>query len=149
MTSLFTHSGLEDCVGQTFAELSVLQQLAALPADSILRILQSIPPDLLREALPAAGDRLETAAPPPGGQERRDGPRLRTLRAARLILHGRRSTLDVELRDLSEEGCRIWTPTAALLPVRLAIQLEGMESTLDCELCWREGSEAGLRFLFG
>jgi hypothetical protein len=70
-------------------------------------------------------------------------------RSARLILNGRRNGLDVQLRDISEDGCRIRTPNAALLPVRFGILIEGMAGEIACELRWRSGSEAGIRFLTG
>lgn len=55
MTTLLSHEAFHADVGHAFNELLALHQLSILPADSRLRVLQSLPPALLREALDKQG----------------------------------------------------------------------------------------------
>lgn len=57
MTTLFSHDAYHDDVGHAFNELLLMEQLSRVPEASLVRILQSFPAPLLKQALePAAGD---------------------------------------------------------------------------------------------
>ncbi|WP_421694356.1 hypothetical protein [Aestuariivirga sp.] len=51
MTTILCNEAFHEDVGHAFNELITLDQLTRLPEDSRLRVLQSLPPALLRQAL--------------------------------------------------------------------------------------------------
>ena len=51
MTSLLSHEAFHESVGHSFDELLMLDQMSRLPAESIARVLQSIPEPLLQQAM--------------------------------------------------------------------------------------------------
>jgi len=80
-------------------------------------------------------------------EERRAYPRRPVLRGGKLILNHGRNLLDVQVRDLSEGGCRIRTGNPALLPDRFTIRIVGLSGERPCEVRWRSEQELGVRFL--
>ena len=142
MSTVLSHEAFHESVGHAFNELVVLEQLSQLPPDAVLRVLQSIPEHLLRQALGAAAPQ-----PDPAPQERRAYPRRPVLRGGKLILNHGRNLLDVQVRDISEGGCRIRTGNPALLPDRFTIRIVGLSGERPCEVRWRSEQELGVRFL--
>ena len=143
MSTVLSHDAFHESVGHAFNELLVLEQLSQLPPDAILRVLQSIPEALLRQALCAAALPQPAAKP----EERRAYPRRPVLRGGKLILNHGRTLLDVQVRDLSEGGCRIRTGNPALLPGTFTIRIVGLSGERPCEVRWRSEQELGVRFL--
>jgi hypothetical protein len=137
MSNLLSHEVYHPSIGDAFGELLVLEQISQLPPDSILRILQTIPKPLLRHALAGSGEAAE---------ERRSQSRRKVLRGARLLCGGQ-LVLEVQLRDISEGGCRIWTRRPEEVPDRFTLRIVGEAGERDCELRWRDGEEMGIRFL--
>lgn len=152
MTSILSHEAFDQSVGHAFGELFVLEQISQLPAESVLRILQSIPEPLLRHALEGCGTgRMPEARAEAGagaGHERRAFPRRKVLRGARVLSDGR-LLLEVQLRDISEGGCRIWTRRQPDVPDRFTIRIVGIAGERACEVRWRSEEELGVRFLRG
>lgn len=144
MTTVLSHEAFHASVGHAFGELFVLEQISQLPPDSILRILQTIPEQLLREAL-AGGAPAVPQAPEAAG-ERRAFARRKVLRGGQVMREGR-LLLEVQLRDISEGGCRIWTRRPEQVPDRFTIRIVGIEGERPCEVRWRAGEELGIRFL--
>jgi hypothetical protein len=142
MSNVLSHEVYHPSVGHAFGELFVLEQISQLPPDSILRILQSIPEPLLRHALQAA----QGAEPQPAAEERRAFTRRKVLRGGQ-VMSGGRLRLEVQLRDISEGGCRIWTRTPSAVPERFTLRIVGIAGDRACELRWRDGEEMGVRFL--
>jgi hypothetical protein len=136
MSSVLSHEVYHPSVGDAFGELFVLQQISQLPPESVLRILQTIPTPLLRQALKGCGA---------AAAERRAEPRRKVLRGAK-VMHGGRLLLEVQLRDVSQGGCRIWTRRPEHVPERFSLLIVGEASERDCELRWRDGEEMGVRF---
>lgn len=143
MSTVLSHDAFHESVGHAFNELLVLEQLSQLPPDAILRVLQSIPEALLRQALGTAALPQPAAKP----EERRAYPRRPVLRGGKLILNHGRTLLDVQVRDLSEGGCRIRTGNPALLPGTFTIRIVGLSGERPCEVRWRSEQELGVRFL--
>ena len=137
MSNLLSHEVYHPSIGDAFGELLVLEQISQLPPDSILRILQTIPAPLLRHALAGSGDAME---------ERRMETRRKVLRGAKVMCAGH-LVLEVQLRDISEGGCRIWTRWPEEVPDRFTLRIVGEAGEMDCELRWRDGEEMGVRFL--
>jgi len=152
MTSILSHDAFHESIAHAFSELLVLEQLSQLTPDSLLRVLQSIPKPLLRQALgeDAAGEEVvvhaqQEAAP----QDQRAHPRRKVLRGGKLFLGHRGNTLDVQVRDVSDGGCRIGFRHPSLLPQRFTIRIVGFDGERDCEVRWRSEEELGVAFLDG
>ena len=147
MTTLLSHDTFHDSVGHAFNELLVLEQMSRLPADSVLRILQSIPKPLLQQALTGLPVQAEVAAPATGLREQRAFPRRKVLRGGRLMQDRPNGTMDVQVRDISEGGCRIGTRDTEAVADRFLLRIVGFEGERMCEVRWRNDQELGVRFL--
>lgn len=152
-------------------EQLILQMLRMLPAESLFRVLQSLPPEWLKAALearqaaavaaaavaaaPPAPAQVQQLAVPPAVQpaaaanpaDKRRSPRHRTLRGAKIIYNNRMSTVDAQVRDISETGCRLRVSTAAHLPASFFLAVTGMPGERRCEVRWRNDSELGVQFV--
>lgn len=146
MTTVLSHEAFHASVGHAFGELLVMEQISQLPPDSILRILQTIPEPLLREALAGCAAAVPQALEAAG--ERRAFPRRKVLRGGQVLREGR-LLLEVQLRDISEGGCRIWTRSPEQVPDRFTIRIVGVEGDRPCEVRWRSEEELGVRFVSG
>lgn len=144
MTRVLSHEAFHHSVGHAFGELFVLEQISQLPPENVLRILQTIPEPLLRRALEGCGG----PAPQAGEAEGRAFPRRKVLRGAKVLCEGR-VLLEVQLRDISEGGCRIWTRRLSEVPDHFTIRIVGIAGERACEVRWRSEEELGVRFLQG
>jgi hypothetical protein len=144
MTTVLSHEAFHHSVGHAFGELFVLEQISQLPPENVLRILQTIPEPLLRRALVGCGG----PAPQAGEAEGRAFPRRKVLRGAKVLCEGR-VLLEVQLRDISEGGCRIWTRRLSEVPDHFTIKIVGIPGERACEVRWRSGEELGVRFIHG
>jgi two-component system cell cycle response regulator len=91
----------------------------------------------------AVGNTLVTAAP---GEARR-AARRRVLKAAVAATNDRHLTVACIVRDVSATGARLRAEGSVAVPdtFELIIEVDGLEA--DCEVVWRKGGEAGVRFL--
>ncbi|MFN4143613.1 PilZ domain-containing protein [Aestuariivirga sp.] len=154
MTTVLSQEVFHEDVGHAFNELTILQQIGNLPADSLLRVLQSIPSPLLRKALekqegsPAAA---LTAVTPPlperDDSNSRKDIRNRVLRGGKVIYNNRHSIMDAQVRDLSTSGCRIRVEHTGQLPTFFTMVITGVIGEKTCETRWRTDREVGVRFL--
>lgn len=142
MSTVLSHEAFHPSVGIAFDEMLVREQLSHLPADSVVRILQSIPEHLLRDAL----GRGSGPAAAPAERERRSETRRKVLRGAKVTSPGA-PLREVQVRDISTGGCRIWSRSIASLPDRFTIRIVGVAGERRCEVRWRAGDELGVRFL--
>jgi hypothetical protein len=143
MSSVLSHEAFHHSVGFAFGELLVLEQISQLPAESVLRVLKSIPEPLLQQALAGLG-----AAVPPDQDdpaERRASPRRKVLRGGQVIQG--QTILEVQVRDISEGGCRIWSRHPSAVPDHFTLRIVGVYGERHCEVRWRSDDELGLRFL--
>jgi hypothetical protein len=144
MTTVLSHDAFHHSVGHAFGELFVLEQISQLPPENVLRILQTIPEPLLRQALAGSVE----SAPRAAEAERRDLRRRKVLRGAKVLRAGR-VLLEVQLRDISEGGCRIWSRRLSEVPDHFTIRIVGIAGDRACEVRWRAEEELGVRFLQG
>jgi hypothetical protein len=70
------------------------------------------------------------------------------LRGAKVLREGR-VLLEVQVRDISEGGCRIWTRRLSEVPDHFTIRIVGIRGERACEVRWRAEEELGVRFLQG
>ena len=158
MTTVLSHEAFHESVGFAFGELRVLEQMSQLPADGVLRVLQSIPAPLLLQALAgrhAAASKSHTirnshrpgAAGEPG--DRRAAPRRKVLRGGQVIVPpcDGRTILEVQVRDISDGGCRIWSRKPSEVPDHFTIRIVGVCGERRCDVRWRSGDEIGVQFL--
>ena len=144
MSTVLSHEAFHPSVTLAFDELLLLAQISQLPEDAVLRMLQSFPEPLLRQALAGRGQPVRAVHQGPG--ERRDEPRRKVLRGGK-VMDERGTTLhEVQVREISDGGCRIWTRTPAAVPDRFTIRIVGVDRLRRCEVRWREGEELGVRF---
>ncbi len=78
--------------------------------------------------------------------ERRRQPRLRALKAGRVILPGGNSTFDCMIRNLSPIGARVIFESTADIPPQFRLRFED-GTTHDCAVKWRKPREIGVEFL--
>lgn len=135
MTSVLSHDAFHASVGYAFDELLAQEQLARLPAESVLRVLQTIPQPLLLQALAIA----QTAQRP------QPKPRRKVLRGAKVMQEGVCVT-EVQVRELGEDGCRVWTRTPDAVPERFTLRIVGVDGEKHCKVASRAGEELDLRF---
>lgn len=77
--------------------------------------------------------------------ENRAAPRLRSLKAARIILPGGYSTFDCTVRNLSATGAKLIMETTIAVPERFILRFED-GSERACEVAWRKTGELGVAF---
>ncbi|MHA7970826.1 PilZ domain-containing protein [Rhizobium terricola] len=78
-------------------------------------------------------------------EERRASPRLRALKAARIVLPGGFSTFDCTVRNLSSAGAKIVLETTIGVPNDFTLNFED-GSTHACDVKWRTPKELGVAF---
>ncbi len=78
--------------------------------------------------------------------ERRQYPRLRVLKGAKIVL-GTTSLFDCVVRNLTNTGARVEIPSSVDLPDVAAITFDGGRTCRPCRLAWRSLNEAGVQFL--
>lgn len=78
--------------------------------------------------------------------ERRHQPRLRALKAGRVILPGGHSTFDCMIRNLSPVGAKVTLESTVDIPHAFRLRFE--DGTIyDCAVKWRKERELGVEFL--
>jgi hypothetical protein len=72
--------------------------------------------------------------------------RRRVLKGAVAAFNARHSTIPCTVRDLSDDGCRIATPSWQSVPdtFELIVELDGL--SVPCEVAWRRNGHLGVRF---
>jgi hypothetical protein len=78
------------------------------------------------------------------GRERRDGPRVPTLLAGKLISADGFLHPDCAVLDLSRNGARVHISAAIRLPPPVALLLVREGLLFDAAVAWRRGNETGL-----
>ncbi|MGD2134362.1 MAG: PilZ domain-containing protein [Maricaulaceae bacterium] len=79
--------------------------------------------------------------------DRRNEQRRRALKGAAVWFNDRASTVDVVVRDLSENGCRIKSDAYAWLPKNFELSLGNGAIIEKAEVTWRRDGEVGVRFV--
>lgn len=69
------------------------------------------------------------------------------LKGAAVWFNGRASSVNVVVRDLSDDGCRVKAEASAWLPDRFELVLGAGAVIEQAVVVWRRGGEMGVRFL--
>ena len=77
--------------------------------------------------------------------DKRSKFRRRVLLGGTLVFNDGFSTIDVVVRNLSDEGLRLQMPTPAPIPKRVQIHFGGHKR--EAQVMWQRAETAGLRFL--
>jgi hypothetical protein len=78
-------------------------------------------------------------------EEKRSIPRMRALKAARIILTGGHSTFDCMVRNLTGKGARLVMESTIGVPDTFGLRFE--DGTMhECSVRWRKVSELGVSF---
>jgi hypothetical protein len=134
MTTILSHDAFNASISHAFGELLVLEQISQLPPESVLRVLQSFPRALLEQAL---------AEPEP---QRPAAPRRKVLRGGKVMLGGA-VILEVQLREIGEDGGLIWTRWPDEVPEQFSLRIVGIDGEKRCRVAKRAGEEIDVRFL--
>jgi hypothetical protein len=78
--------------------------------------------------------------------ERRQQPRARTLKAARILLNQHHSVIDCTVRNLSPGGACLNVATSLGIPERFDVIFEADHSIRPCRLVWHKEKQLGVEF---
>ncbi len=78
--------------------------------------------------------------------ERRREPRLRTLKAARILFNQHHSVLDCTVRNLSESGACLSVPSTIGVPQQFDVIFETDHSVRACRMVWHKERQLGVQF---
>jgi hypothetical protein len=140
---------------EVYDELILIDRLHRLPEDALRRVLRTIAPSLLRAAVeefdsPAVPGRISPASQITRSEQqfenRRAEPREKVSRSASALFNDNFNVMHVQVRDLSEKGCRIRAASTAHLPNRFNLLIEGYLASRVCEVRWRSSLELGVLF---
>ncbi|WAP68195.1 PilZ domain-containing protein [Jiella pelagia] len=81
------------------------------------------------------------------GAERREAPRMRVLKRAKLIFNGGFSTFDCIVRNISATGALLTIDDSVQLPKEFRIRIGEDQAIRPAELIYRRSMFAGIRFL--
>jgi PilZ domain len=89
-----------------------------------------------------------TQAPTLDGSDRRQHPRVLTLRTAKLSWADH-EPVDCAVLDISAGGARVLVPEGAKIPDIVALEIDQREESDPprvCKVAWRAGAKLGLQF---
>ncbi|MGG7517803.1 PilZ domain-containing protein [Allorhizobium undicola] len=78
--------------------------------------------------------------------EKRIAPRIRALKAGRIVYNNGFSTLDCMVRNISETGAKLAADNLGLVPDAFDLQIDGQQRR-HCEVRWRKLKEIGVHFV--
>jgi diguanylate cyclase (GGDEF)-like protein len=78
--------------------------------------------------------------------ERRANQRGRTLLGGKIVFNGGRSTIDCQVRNLSDEGACLEVVSQAGIPTQFQLALAGDREPRDCKLIWQSDRRMGVSF---
>jgi hypothetical protein len=90
-----------------------------------------------------------TQPPSLDGADRRQHPRVLTLRTAKLSWAGHDEPVDCAVLDISAGGARVLVPEGAKIPDIVALEIDQREEhdpPRVCKVAWRAGAKLGLQF---
>jgi PilZ domain-containing protein len=77
--------------------------------------------------------------------ERRNAPRMRTLKAAKIILSDKSPRIDCAVRNLSGTGARLEVSTSFGVPTKFDLILDGERR--HCRVAWMNETMIGVSFI--
>lgn len=78
--------------------------------------------------------------------ERRHDPRLRVLKAARILLNGHFSAISCTVRNLSQGGACLSVASTVGIPERFDIMFDADKSVRPCRMVWHQETRLGVQF---
>jgi hypothetical protein len=78
--------------------------------------------------------------------ERRRYPRLRTLKAARILFNQHRSVLDCTIRNLTRTGACLNVPSTVGIPDCFDVIFESDRTVRACRMVWHKEKQVGVEF---
>jgi hypothetical protein len=78
--------------------------------------------------------------------ERRGHVRMRTFKAARILLNGHQSAIDCMVRNLSESGACLNVGSAIGIPERFDVIFDADKSIRGCRMVWHRERQIGVEF---
>jgi two-component system cell cycle response regulator len=78
--------------------------------------------------------------------ERRQQQRVRTLKAARILLNQHHSVLDCTVRNLSQVGACLNVPSTIGIPERFDVIFDADQSVRTCRMVWHKAKQLGVEF---
>jgi hypothetical protein len=77
--------------------------------------------------------------------ERRDTPRMRTLKSAKIILSDKAPKVECVVRNLSKNGARLQVSTSSGLPAHFDLEFDGERR--HCRVVWMREALLGVTFV--
>jgi hypothetical protein len=77
--------------------------------------------------------------------DNRAAPRRSTLKGARIVFNGGRSTIDCTVRNLSSKGAKLQVASVVGIPETFDLVLQG-SARQPCRVKWRTLKEVGVEF---
>jgi hypothetical protein len=78
--------------------------------------------------------------------ERRQQPRARTLKSARILLNHHHSVIDCTVRNLSPTGACLSVASTLGIPERFDVVFDADKSIRTCRLIWHKEKQIGVEF---
>ena len=78
--------------------------------------------------------------------ERRRQARLRTLKAARILLNHHHSVIDCTVRNLSANGACLNVASTLGIPERFDVMFDADHSVRPCRMVWHKEKQLGVEF---
>ena len=78
--------------------------------------------------------------------EKRNSPRQRVLKAAKIITMDNTSVVDCTVRNLSDSGAQLVIEKSVKMPDEFQFFLANGDTVRDAELAWHRGDRVGLKF---
>ena len=78
---------------------------------------------------------------------KRNDPRQRVLKSAKIVFAGGDFTVDCTLRNLSQTGAQLQVPTSVTIPDRFTLINTQAGTRHEAAVQWRKGDRIGVRFV--
>jgi hypothetical protein len=78
--------------------------------------------------------------------DRRQNPRARVLKGAKIIFNGRTSVLDCTMRNFSDGGACLVLAAPAILPPEFELSLDNLATMRSCRVVWHFDRRMGVAF---
>ena len=78
--------------------------------------------------------------------DRRHDPRIRTLKAARIVLSGHYSVISCTVRNLSRGGACLKVASTIGIPDEFELMFDADKSIRPCRMVWHNDQQLGVQF---
>jgi hypothetical protein len=78
--------------------------------------------------------------------ERRQHPRMRTLKSARILFNHHQSAIDCTVRNLSPRGARLDVASALGIPDEFDVIFDADRTIRPCRMVWHKETQLGVEF---